>query len=170
MQSLKLAIEDRDVTAIMNIFFSRHPFVLRDGMKREDPLWDFKEECPPARADQSLPWAKIAADVLGFHNCGGGVLLFGIADDFSTKPLTHSIDSKLFNDQIRKYVGDTLWVSFNRESCKGGYIGVAVIPPRGLNVVRARADAPPDYRGHQYFLALDICLHFLKKPPIRRHD
>ena len=159
---IKAAIEDRDASLLIDVFFEkrdRRPLQIRDGVKREDVLWDYKEICPRPSPDEAVGWSKIAGDVLGFHNAAGGIIFFGIDDYYEIIPLKdYKIDSKVFNDHIRKYVGDKIWVSYTRIDCKGGHIGLAMIPPRGISVARARADAPKDEKGKQYFLALDICL------------
>ena len=43
---LKAAIEDRDATIVIDVFFDKKPLRLKDGMKREEELWDYKEICP----------------------------------------------------------------------------------------------------------------------------
>lgn len=147
---------------LIDVFFLRSekkPLQIREGMKREDVLWDYKEHCPRPAAEDAIAWAQIAGDVLGFHNASGGIIIFGVDDYYEIAPLSGVIpDSKLFNDQIRKYVGDRIWVSFNRIDCKGGHLGLAIIPPRGISIAKARADAPRDGKGRQYFLALDVCV------------
>ncbi|MBM4045378.1 MAG: hypothetical protein FJ279_09705, partial [Planctomycetes bacterium] len=157
-KQLKKAIENRDVSTILSLFFEGRPLRIRAGIRREDPLWDFKESCPPPSRDYAAEWAQVAADVMAFHNAGGGVIVFGISDDYEVRPIKHRIDSKLFNDQIRGYVGDTLWVPFNRETCEGGYVGIAVVQPRGTCVLRALRDAPTDQKGRRYFGSQDICV------------
>ena len=77
-------------------------------------------------------WATVARHVLAFHSNRGGVLLFGIRDgDHAFVGVKKRIDSKIFNDKIRRYVGDQLWVDFHREWIQADqrYLGVAVVPP-----------------------------------------
>ena len=54
------------------------------------------------------------------------------------------LDSKLFNDQMRKYLSDRIWVEFYRLAIRPDqrYLGIALIPPRGPVLERFRADAP----------------------------
>ena len=54
------------------------------------------------------------------------------------------VDSKIFNDKIRRYVGDQIWVDFHREWIQPDqrYLGLAVIPPRGPVLGHFRDDAP----------------------------
>jgi NB-ARC domain/Putative DNA-binding domain len=159
VSKLRAAIEDRDASVIQEYFFEQRPLRLKDSVRREDPLWDYKDRCPDASKESAASWAYIAGDVLAFHNSTGGVLLFGIDNYFDVTPeLNPKIDSKLFNDQIRKYVGDRIWVAYNEIPCKGGHIGLAIIPPRGIEIARAKADAPFNQRGTRYFQALDICV------------
>ena len=74
-------------------------------------MWDFKADCPTTLNDDrnENAWAHIAADVLAFFNNRGGLLLFEIDDNsFEFKGATRVLDSKKFNDRIRKYVGDSI--------------------------------------------------------------
>jgi hypothetical protein len=54
------------------------------------------------------------------------------------------LDSKLFNDQMRKYLSDRIWVEFYRLAIRPDqrYLGIALIPPRGPVLERFHADAP----------------------------
>ena len=84
----------------------------------------------------------------------GGVLLFGIRDgDHAFVGVKKRIDSKIFNDKIRRYVGDQLWVDFHREWIQADqrYLGVAVVPPRGPAIGYFREDAPVDGAGKREF-------------------
>jgi hypothetical protein len=125
---------------------------------REDPAWDFKGGCPSLRRENELAWAQIAASVLGFHNANGGVIFFGIDDQtYSFSGTSTPIDAKQFNSKIRRYIGDTFWVAFNREFPQenGRYLGIAVIPPHGLALKRFQAAAPLR-DGRPYFDAGDL--------------
>jgi hypothetical protein len=79
--------------------------------------------------------------------------------DFSFVGATHFLDQKLFNDKIRRYVGDRFWVSFSRELKQGDqrYLCIAIIPPRSHSTLRAMA-ASPVKDGKQYLKVGDLCL------------
>jgi hypothetical protein len=90
-------------------------------------------------------WAKVAADVLAFHNQDGGILLFGIRDaDYRFLGTRILLDTKAFNDKIRKHCGDRFWVSFSREFIQPDqrYLGVAMVPPKGYSHQRVLRDGP----------------------------
>ena len=54
------------------------------------------------------------------------------------------MDSKLVNDQLRRFLPDTLWIEFHREFIQSDqrYLGVALIPRRGGPLLRFISDAP----------------------------
>jgi Putative DNA-binding domain len=115
LESLRRQIARRNPSGILDIMFQRNPFGLRDGFFKQDELWDYKGDIPAISKGNEIQWANIAADVLAFHNRNGGVLVFGIRNrDFRFVGATHRFDTKLFNDKIRRYVGDRFWVSFSR--------------------------------------------------------
>lgn len=136
--SIITAIRQKDLGAIESLFFKRDLSDIESSFKTETELWDYKQECPSV-ASPTLEWAEISKDVLAFHNTGkGGVILFGI-DDKSYKIVglgkDKLVDSKIFNDKIRKYVGDTLWVDYYiiSNSDKSLTIAVIIIPPLNDN-------------------------------------
>src|SRR5207253_1060282 len=128
---------------------------LRDGFRFESENWDFKSGCPGHGAGNQQAWSEIAADVLAFYNTGGGVLFFGIDDSsFSYCGTKSEIDTKLFNDKIRRYCGDKFFVTNCRAFLdrSGRYLGMAIIPKRGLQVIPFFANAPAQ-GGREYFRA-----------------
>lgn len=141
---LKTAIRQRDLRAILRLMFHSDGPVLRQGVGTESELWDFKKDCPRLGKKYHPAWADVSKEVLGFHNHAGGVLLFGIDDAFKFVGATQRLDSKLFNDQIRRYLGDLFWVDYYREFIQADqrYLGVALIPPRGQRPGRFVCDAP----------------------------
>ncbi|HEY1938840.1 MAG TPA: ATP-binding protein [Candidatus Angelobacter sp.] len=157
---LKGYIANRDVKGILGLMFEQRTPSLSLGFNREDQLWDFKQDCPSvSRGSSEAEWAKISADVLAFHNQDGGIIFFGIRDsDYSFVGATERLDTKLFNDKIRKYCGDKFWVSFAREYITPDqrYLGIAIIPPKSFAHQRLLKDAPPE-QGKYYFKAGDLC-------------
>ncbi len=162
MEEIKNAILHRDVDYILKTFFAGVPPRLKDAFRMESDLWDFKSGCP-GHSDLAS-WAHIAADVLAFYNTHGGILFFGIDDaKYAYCGTQTSFDSKLFNDKIRRYCGDKFFVHYVKPFLDGSgrYLGVALIPKRGLQVLPLFADAPM-VGGKADFRAGDI--------PIRRGD
>ena len=150
------AIGQKNGALAIRLLFTGKPPTLRFGRNLETELWDFKNDCPPPAKGKSsdIAWAHIAADVLAFHNARGGLIIFGIEDKrFEFVGATHNLDSKIFNDKIRKYVGDLVWVDYHREHIQPDqrYLGVAVIPPRGPAIARFKSPAPRDPGGKGCF-------------------
>ena len=171
-EDLARAIRQRDVESILRIMFMPEQPTVRPGFCRESELWDFKKDCPRLGKGQENPWAEMAKDVLAFHNHRGGLLVFGIRDDnFLFSGASTRLDSKLINDQVRRYLGDRIWIDFNRSFIQGDqrYLGIAVVPPRGPRIERFTADAPLA-NGSRLFRAGDSAIRdgdstrLLKKP------
>lgn len=159
-QLLAQHIANRNTRGIVDFFFERSPLKIKYGFYKEDELWDYKEDVPATTKGNEAAWAKIAADVLAFYNTKGGVLIFGIRDaDFKFVGASHKADTKLFNDKIRRYVGDRFWVSFSRELIQPDqrYLGIAVIPAKPHATLRAMGDAPT-VEGRRYLKAGDLCI------------
>jgi tetratricopeptide (TPR) repeat protein len=139
------------------------------GRGTETELWDFKGDVPL----DDLGWATVARHILAFHNNRGGVLLFGIRDgDHSFAGVKKRIDSKIFNDKIRKYVGDQLWVDFHREWIQSDqrYLGVAIVAPRGPVLGCFQADAPADAAGKREFRKGESALRVGDSSHVLKHE
>jgi tetratricopeptide (TPR) repeat protein len=170
LEGLQKQIARRNPQGILDVIFQRNPLSLRDGFFKEDELWDFKEDIPPIGKGNEVQWANIAADVLAFHNHKGGVLIFGVRNrDFQFVGATHRFDTKLFNDKIRRYVGDRFWVSFSREFIQYDqrYLGLAIVPPKNHAAIRAMGDAP-DIGGRQVLKVGDLCVRVADETKILR--
>jgi tetratricopeptide (TPR) repeat protein len=128
----------------MHLMFEANTPTLRPGFGSETELWDFKSDCPQLAREYANAWADVAKEILAFHNRLGGILIFGLRDDYSFCGATTRLDGKLVNDQLRRYLRDTIWVDFNREFIQPDqrYLGIAVIPPRGPRIERFLTDAP----------------------------
>jgi tetratricopeptide (TPR) repeat protein len=172
IEVLENCIRNRDCQGVVRLFFEDSPPRLRSGFYREDAYWDFKAGCPSLRDENELAWAEIAALVLALHNAEGGVIFFGIDDArYSFCGTLTPIDAKRFNDKIRRYVGDTFWVAFNREFVQpnGLYLGVAIVPRHGLTLKRFQAAASPR-QGSVYFEAGDLPVRLGDETRIFRGD
>jgi tetratricopeptide (TPR) repeat protein len=157
---IEQAISKRDTTSIYQLMMHGCPPAPRPGYRIENQLWDYKGDCPKPGKAHLGAWAEIAIDVLAFHNARGGILIFGIRDaDFGYCGASTRLDSKLFNDQIRRFLGDRIWVEFHRPFIQeANYLGVAVVPPRGLSLERFKADSPPTFDGKQRFKGGDSAI------------
>jgi len=152
--ALEQAIKQRNLEAIMSLMFEPELPVLKTGFRTENELWDFKSDCPPPGKAHLSAWADLAKETLSFHNKRGGILFFGISDsDYKFCGATTRLDSKLINDQLRKFIGDRIWVDFHREFIQQDqrYLGVALIPPRGPLLEKFKIDAPTDTNGKRKF-------------------
>lgn len=152
---LGAAIRSRDVRALVALMFEGSPPAPRSGFKTEGELWDFKSDCPHLGKSHRNAWAHFALDVLGFHNHHGGVIVFGINDrTYTFVGATQILDSKQVNDQLRRFLGDRIWVEYHREFIQDDqkHLGIAVVPPRGPQIARFRIDAP-HVDGKQLFKA-----------------
>jgi tetratricopeptide (TPR) repeat protein len=135
------AIRIRDAAAIRQLLFEGDPPRVRSGARTETELWDFKEEIP----SDVKGWIRTARHVVALHNNRGGVLAFGIRDgDLAFVGARRRIDSKVFNEKLRRYVGDQIWIDFHREAIADNqrYLGIAIIPPRGPTLASFQHDAP----------------------------
>ena len=92
---------------IESLIFSKDLVAVNSIFKTETELWDYKLKCPSINSP-TLEWAEISKDILAFHNTGkGGVIIFGVDDkdyEIIGIPKNELIDSKIFNDKIRKYI------------------------------------------------------------------
>lgn len=139
------AIRQRDVRAVVALFFPAGPPSVGSGYRTETELWDYKSDCPWLGRENANAWAELAKDTCAFHNLKGGVVFFGVRDDsFEFCGAKQVLDSKLVNDQLRRYLGDKLWVEYHREFIQENqtYLGVLLIPPRGPSVLRFKSAAP----------------------------
>jgi tetratricopeptide (TPR) repeat protein len=138
------AIKLRKVSEIISLFIDENKEI-RAGYKTENYLWDYKEQLPGIDTSSKKYWAEIAKDVLAFHNNYGGLIFIGINDkNFRTIGINTNIDGKIFNDKIRKWIGDTFWVEFHKEFINDhdNYIGIAIIPPTGPRIKSFTANGP----------------------------
>lgn len=138
------AIRQGNVSSIASLMFDQTNWNLRVGYCVETELWDYKEMGPPSGAGNAKKWADIAKDVLAFHNNKGGVIVFGVSNDFKVTGHRCSWDSKLLNDRFRKYIGDKIWLDYYRVNLKEdqSHVGLVLIPPRGPIVLRFTKDSP----------------------------
>jgi len=159
IEDIAASIRRRDVSALLDMMFEDDPPRIRNGYATENDFWDFKGGCPAPGKAQLVAWAELAIDVLAFHNAKGGVIVFGVDDAHRVKRTKEHVDSKLFNDQIRRFLSDRIWVDFHRAFITSDqrYIGLALIPPRGPVLERFHADGPL-VKGKPRFKAQDSAI------------
>lgn len=151
-EDIARAIRLKDANNILALFFEKNAPSIKQGFKTETELWDYKSDVPFIGRQHANAWANLAKDIIGFHNQRGGVMFFGFTDDFLFKGATQRLDSKLINEQLRRYIPDTVYVEFHREFIQENqhYLGLALIPPRAGPLVRFTGDAPIE-NGAQLF-------------------
>jgi tetratricopeptide (TPR) repeat protein len=153
-KDIEKAIRQRDAKAIMQMMFEVETPKLKAGYCSENELWDFKADCPRPGKKFLHAWADLAREIMGFHNQKGGLLFFGIRDhDCKFIGATNRLDSKLLNDQVRKFLGDRVWIEFYREFIQADqtYLGLALVPPRGAVIERFKRDAPRESKKGPLF-------------------
>lgn len=151
--SIITAIRQKDMGSLKSLFFKNDLSDVEPSFKTETELWDYKLNCPSI-SSPALEWAEICKDILAFHNTGkGGVIFFGIDDkEYNIVGISSEnlIDSKIFNDKIRKYVGDKLWVDFYviSNSNKTITIGAIIIPQLSDNsaIKRFQKNGPEKHK------------------------
>ena len=151
--SIITAIRQKDMGSLKSLFFKNDLSDVEPSFKTETELWDYKLNCPSI-SSPALEWAEICKDILAFHNTGkGGGIFFGIDDkEYNIVGISSEnlIDSKIFNDKIRKYVGDKLWVDFYviSNSNKTITIGAIIIPQLSDNsaIKRFQKNGPEKHK------------------------
>ena len=159
------AVHRKDIFTIKMMMFEGNPPSIRTGFNTEHSFWDYKGGCPGTAKDNELAWARVAKNVLGLYNNKGCIIVFGIDDkNYAFVGTNCYVDSKIFNDKIRRYLGDKIWVEYHREFIQPGqsYLGIAIVPSRGPVMARFFADSPKDSNGK--------CLFELGGAAIRRKD
>jgi tetratricopeptide (TPR) repeat protein len=141
---LQAAIRQRDVPAIMKLMFQPGTFELNVGFRTENEIWDFKKDCPKMGPASLNAWADLSKEILAMHNYEGGVLLFGMSDNYQFIGAKNRLDAKQLNDGLRRFISDRIWVDFHREFIQKdqSYLGLALIPPRGPLYECFTTDAP----------------------------
>ena len=142
---LQRAIKNRNTEAIVNLFIDKENKRLKANYYCETELWDYKTDCPCYKMAEPIEWANIAKDIIAFHNLNGGLLIFGVNDDnYLINGIRSDIDSKLFNDKVRKWIGDKIWIEYSKQYIfdDDRYIGFALIPPKGQTYAKFICNSP----------------------------
>lgn len=157
---IKKAIQQKDIRAIIAIFFPKNTPVLGPGLQTETEIWEYKADCPHLGKQNQNAWADLSKDICAFYNRYGGIIFFGIDNqNYRFVGCRERLDSKLVNDQIRRYLGDKIWTEYHRQFIQGDqrYIGILIIPQRGPAILRFQIDAPI-INGKKFFAAGDTAV------------
>lgn len=159
------AIREKDIENISMLFFNKQQKSINPNYRTENELWDFKS-CLPDYNGAGIEWAETSKDILSFYNAKkGGLIIYGVEDlNFRIQGLSQSqkIDSKIFNDKIRKYIGDKIWIEFFRIDLTDDLsIGIVVIPPAIGGLCRFLKNGPEKKKK---------CLFLEDGSAIRKHD
>ena len=127
---VEAAILQRDIDALLSLFFVSNQPMLRPTFRTETDFWEYKADCPQLGKRNENGWAHLAKDILAFYNNKGGVTLFGIDDDYRFVSATTRMDSKVVNEKLRRYIGDKFWIDYYRTFIRDDqrYLGLALIP------------------------------------------
>ena len=179
-EQIEKALSGRDVPTLLRIFFDGFAGVrkIRDGVCHESELWDYKEILPdPGRGiENDKAWSDLAATVLGFYNNHGGILFFGVTNNFAVPGIRTRLDSKILNEKLRRYISDRIWVEFQRvfiasdQTC----VGIALCPRAWIDssasLVRVLEFAT-SFRRNKVQYAMAILRSYFQKPMSRPgHD
>lgn len=103
----------------------------QEAVRRDETeYWDYKEIVD---LDNPLEVARLAKRVLAFHNSKGGIIVFGIKDNYTVTgiPAGRVLDSNQLNQKLRHYTGssfsvfqDSIAVPHNR------VVWIIFVPPK----------------------------------------
>lgn len=135
---------------VLDSDFTSH-LLTRDRTKaknrNEGEYWDYKVSVNLS-AEQDV--AKLAKRVLGFFNNKGGVIIYGIDDDYIVRGIPNEFvaDTKILNDKLRLYVGPRVSVFQDSIELKDGkLLWVICVPKRDGLPVALQKNGPPDAEG-----------------------
>lgn len=115
----------------------------------EKEYWDYKQEI---HLDNPFEVARLAKDVLGFHNAKGGVIIIGVTDDFRVLGVTRSQlhDTNRLCKALRKYVGPDVALFQNSVAIPNNrFLQLIFVPKKEGAPVAAGANGPQDKHGRQ---------------------
>lgn len=126
--------------------------------RMECDLWDYKRSI---ELDGSGA-ARIAKDVLAFHNARGGVIIFGVTDEYDVVgiPRTRLCDRVRVHNAIGRYVGPELpyFVASHETNIADHFVlalfvqGRNKAPPRRCLANGPERGGKPDIAREQYFI------------------
>lgn len=123
----------------------------------ETDYWDYKVEL---NLDDPVAVARLAKDVLGFHNHRGGMLAIGVANNHRIPgiPSAHVKDTNVLRAKLHKYIGANVHIFQDSIPMPNGRVlWLLFIPPRASAPQAALANGPerdgkPEVRRNEYYL------------------
>jgi tetratricopeptide (TPR) repeat protein len=102
------SIKEREMTAdLASALLSKN----RTEILRHDETeyWDYKETID---LDNPLELARLAKRVLAFHNNRGGVIIYGVKDNYDVSGVAsgRTLDANKLNQKLRQYIGSSFLV------------------------------------------------------------
>jgi hypothetical protein len=127
--------------------------------RNETTYWDYKET-QDLKSDMAV--ARLARDILGFHNTDGGAIIIGVSDDFRIMGVSPSqtLDTKRLRDLLGKFIGTDVPVFQESLPLRNGrLLWLILIPsvPDGGMPVAAKRNGPLikdryELQRNQYYL------------------
>lgn len=138
--------------------------------KDESDYWDYKEEL---RLDTPSEIARLAKDVLAFHNSKGGVLIVGVDDDYRVTgiPAAYVIDTYKIKEKLQKYTGPNILLFQNIiEVPNNRVLWLIFVPKKEGMPVPVATNGPHDHSGRpeirqgEYYMRLHDQSILCKEP------
>jgi hypothetical protein len=126
----------------------------------ETDYWDYKQEL---HLNTPSEIARVAKDVLAFHNTKGGVLIVGVNDGYQVVgiPKSQVLDTYQLQEKLRKYVGFQVHIFQNLiDVANDRVLWLIFIPKREGLPVPVQANGPhdrsgrPEIRSNEYYMRL----------------
>ncbi|MEK6279361.1 MAG: RNA-binding domain-containing protein [Acidobacteriota bacterium] len=138
--------------------------------KDESDYWDYKEQL---RLDTPSEIARLAKDVLAFHNSKGGVLIVGVDDDYRVTgiPRPYVIDTYKIKEKLQKYTGPNILLFQNTiEVPNNRVLWLVFVPKKDGMPVPVATNGPhdssgrPEIRQGEYYMRLHDQSILCKEP------
>lgn len=113
----------------------------------ETDYWDYKELID---FDNPVGVARLAKDVLGFHNARGGMLVVGVTDKFRAPGVSDSqiLDSAVLRAKLRKFTGGSVQLFTDQTPVASGRkLWLIFVPRRTGQPVAVNENGPTDRKG-----------------------
>ncbi len=128
--------------------------------KDETEYWDYKEDID---LNNPVELAKLAKRVLGFYNSKGGVLIYGVNDDYFVTGIHKNkvCDTVRVNSKLKKYIGNDIGLFQSQISTNytNKVIWLLFIPKRKGMPISVLSNGP-EYKGslvirkNQYYIRI----------------
>jgi len=125
-------------------------------LQRDETMyWDYKSEI---NLRNPVDVAKLAKDVLGFHNARGGVIIIGVTEDYRVVGVSESqiCDTKALREKLRKYTGTNVMLFQQSISIPNNRVLWLIFVPKGRpGCPAAAASNGPRDREEKLVIAKD---------------